>query len=135
MYSTLVVFFSVTVLALAAKGLLCWAHGGPARGRQKLEIEKRRRLHDGQLSSASCSGRRFTIFDRWRATAGPRISGFCKDAPRMDIYRVLYFKAFQLYTHHTISLIYNAEHPLRLNPPDTCGPGSCASCSRGEVPM
>ena len=82
MYSTLVVFSSVTVLALAAKGLLCWAHGGPARGRQKLEIEKRRRLLHGQRPSACSSGRRSAGFDRWRSPAGPPNSGFRANTPR-----------------------------------------------------
>ena len=69
------------MLALAAKGLLCWAHGGPARGRQKLEIEKRRRLLHGQRPSACSSGRRSAGFDRWRSPAGPPNSGFRANTP------------------------------------------------------
>eukprot|EP00964_Phaeocystis_antarctica_P011316 scaffold6243_cov70-Phaeocystis_antarctica.AAC.1 len=40
-----------------------------------------RPLHNGQLSSPSCSGRRFANFQRQRATAGPRIGVFCANAP------------------------------------------------------
>ena len=56
--------------------------GGPATARRRIERENRGRLHDGQLSSPSCSGRRFANFQRQRAPAGPPISVFCANAPR-----------------------------------------------------
>ena len=55
--------------------------GGPATARRRSELGNRGRLHDGQLSSPSCSGRRFANFQRQRGPAGPRIGGFCANAP------------------------------------------------------
>ena len=56
--------------------------GGPATARRRSELGNRRPLHNGQLSSPSCSGRRFANFQRQRAPAGPPISVFCANAPR-----------------------------------------------------
>eukprot|EP00964_Phaeocystis_antarctica_P066894 scaffold40480_cov67-Phaeocystis_antarctica.AAC.1 len=57
--------------------------GGPATARRRSELENRRPLLHGQLSSPCCSsGRRFANFQRQRAPAGPPNSGFRADTPR-----------------------------------------------------
>eukprot|EP00964_Phaeocystis_antarctica_P015223 scaffold8403_cov52-Phaeocystis_antarctica.AAC.3 len=54
----------------------------------QLDDEANSEIADGyttgsSLSSPSCSGRRFANFQRQRAPAGPRKSGFRSDTPRI----------------------------------------------------
>ena len=73
----------VTKVSMTIKGVSArnTEFEGPARARRRVERENRRPLHDGQLSSPSCSGRRFASFQRQRAPAGPPNSLFRADTP------------------------------------------------------
>ena len=68
----------------------CWRRldnrkvGGPATARRRSKRGNRRSLLHGQLSSPCSSGRRFANFQRRRAPAGPPISVFCANAPRIE---------------------------------------------------
>ena len=57
---------------------------GPATARRRSELDNRRPLRHGQLSSPWRSGRRFASFQRQRCPAGPRNYVFCANAPRTE---------------------------------------------------